>query len=147
MLGSRTKSWAMFTPNGRSVSARILRISSRTASSSPDEVSMMPSAPAFDTADASWERAIQPIGACTIGISTRSIRVTRWSNSPKPPRGTLLALAAIAPAARPAVARLSPVLGAELLVDAHELSALLGREQGADREHRAQALLLEVRLR
>jgi hypothetical protein len=37
------------------------------ASSSPDDVSMMPSPPAFDTADASWARAIQPIGACTIG--------------------------------------------------------------------------------
>ena len=28
---------------------------------------MMPSPPACDTADASWVRAIQPIGACTIG--------------------------------------------------------------------------------
>ena len=28
---------------------------------------MMPSPPALDTAEASWLRAIQPIGACTIG--------------------------------------------------------------------------------
>ena len=41
---------------------------------------MMPRAPAFETAEASWERAIQPIGACTIGISMPSIRVTRFSN-------------------------------------------------------------------
>ena len=40
--GSRTKACAMFTPNGLSVRSRILRISSFTASSSPDEVSMMP---------------------------------------------------------------------------------------------------------
>ncbi len=45
-------------------------ISPLTASSSPDEVSMIPNAPARHTADASWLRAIQPIGACTIGIST-----------------------------------------------------------------------------
>ena len=45
--GSRTKTWAMFTPNGLSVRSRILRISSRTASSSPDDVSMMPRPPAF----------------------------------------------------------------------------------------------------
>ena len=45
--GSRTKSWAMFTPKGLSVRSRILRISSRTASSSPDDVSMMPRPPAF----------------------------------------------------------------------------------------------------
>ena len=38
------------------------------ASSSPDEVSMMPMPPAFETAEASWARAIQPIGAWTIGI-------------------------------------------------------------------------------
>ena len=67
MPGSRTKSCAMLTPNGLSVSSRILRISSRTASSSPDDVSMMPSPPAFETAEASCARAIQPIGACTIG--------------------------------------------------------------------------------
>ena len=57
----------MFTPNGLSVRSRILPISSRTASSSPDDVSMIPRPPAFDTAEASWARAIQPIGACTIG--------------------------------------------------------------------------------
>jgi hypothetical protein len=67
MPGSRTKSCAMFTPNGWSVRSRIFRISSFTTSSSPDDVSMMPSPPAFETAEASWARAIQPIGACTIG--------------------------------------------------------------------------------
>jgi hypothetical protein len=67
MDGSRTNSWAMFTPNGRSVSPRISRISARIASSSPDEVSMMPMAPAFETADANGDRAIQPIGAWTMG--------------------------------------------------------------------------------
>ncbi len=67
IAGSRTNACAMFTPNGLSVSVRIFLISSRIASSSPDDVSMMPSPPAFDTADASWARAIQPIGACTIG--------------------------------------------------------------------------------
>src|SRR4051794_9055347 len=70
----------MFTPNGLSVRSRILRISSLMTSSSPDDVSMIPSAPAFDTADASCDLAIHPIGACTIGISTPSISVTRLSN-------------------------------------------------------------------
>src|SRR5262249_45167235 len=79
MPGSRTKACAMFTPKGRLVSSRMRRISPRIASSSPDEVSMMPNAPAFDTAAASGERAIQPIGACTIGISTPRRRVTRLS--------------------------------------------------------------------
>src|SRR5262249_13552439 len=79
MAGSRTNSWAMFTPNGASVRSRILRISSRTASSSPEEVSMIPRPPAFDTADASWARAIQPIGAWTIGYRTPSKRVTRFT--------------------------------------------------------------------
>ena len=81
MLGSRTNAWAMLTPNGWSVRSRILRISSLTASSSPDDVSMIPHAPACDTADASWLRAIQPIGACTIGMSTPRSRLTRLSNA------------------------------------------------------------------
>ena len=42
---------------------------------------MMPQAPAADTADASRLRAIQPIGACTIGISTPRWRDTRLSNA------------------------------------------------------------------
>ena len=42
---------------------------------------MIPNAPACDTADASWLRAIQPIGACTIGISTPRCRDTRLSNA------------------------------------------------------------------
>src|SRR5947207_579094 len=80
IAGSRTKACAMLTPNGLSVRSRILRISSLMTSSSPDDVSMMPRAPALDTADASCDRAIHPIGACTIGISTPSISVTRLSN-------------------------------------------------------------------
>ena len=74
---SRTKAWAMFTPNGLSVSWRILRISSRIASSSPDEVSMIPSPPALETAEASCARAIQPIGAWTMGYSIPSMSVMR----------------------------------------------------------------------
>ena len=42
---------------------------------------MMPSPPALETAEASCARAIQPIGACTTGISTPSSRVTRLSNT------------------------------------------------------------------
>ena len=38
---------------------------------------MMPSPPAFDTAEASWALAIQPIGACTIGISMPRVSVIR----------------------------------------------------------------------
>ena len=56
--GSRTRFWAMFTPNGLSVRVRIRRISSRMASSSPDDVSMIPMPPAFDTADARGDRAM-----------------------------------------------------------------------------------------
>src|SRR4051812_1585626 len=84
MAGSRTNAWAMFTPNGLSVRSRMARISSRMTSSSPDDVSMIPIAPAFDTADASCDRAIHPIGACTIGISTPNISVTRLRNMPAP---------------------------------------------------------------
>ena len=40
----------------------------------------MPMAPALETAAASWERAIQPIGACTVGPCTPSMAVTRLSN-------------------------------------------------------------------
>ena len=81
MEGSRTNAWAMFTPNGRSVSSRMRAISPFTASSSPDDVSMIPHAPALDTAEASWLRAIHPIGACTIGTSTPRCRVTRLSKA------------------------------------------------------------------
>ncbi len=66
MLGSRTNSCAMFTPNGRSVRSRILWISPRTASSSPDDVSMIPSAPAFETADA--------IGAAETALQKERLR-------------------------------------------------------------------------
>ncbi len=55
----------------------VFRISSRIASSSPDEVSTMPMPPAFDIADASFARASQPVGACTIGSSTPGISVMR----------------------------------------------------------------------
>src|SRR6476661_3106882 len=79
MFGSRTKAWAMLTPNGRSVRSRIRRISSLTASSSPDEVSMIPQAPARETADANRLRAIQPIGAWTSGMSRPRARLTRLS--------------------------------------------------------------------
>ena len=81
MSGSRTKACATFTPNGLSVSWRILRISSRTASSSPDEVSMIPMPPAFDTAEESCARAIQPIAAWMIGFSIPSISVMRVLNA------------------------------------------------------------------
>src|SRR5262245_46987584 len=75
----------MLTPNGLLVSVRIFLISSRIASSSPDDVSMMPRPPAFDTADASCARAIQPIGAWMTGISTPSNSVTRFLNSIRVP--------------------------------------------------------------
>ena len=41
---------------------------------------MLPMAPALETADTSGDRAIQPIGACTIGMSTPSIFVTRFAH-------------------------------------------------------------------
>src|SRR6478735_6193852 len=69
----------MLTPNGLSVRSRILTISSRTWSRRPDDVSMIPSAPAFDTADANCARAMYPIGAWTMGCSTPSNWVTRFS--------------------------------------------------------------------
>ncbi len=39
---------------------------------------MMPHAPAAETAEASWLRAIHPIGACTIGMETPRSLVTRF---------------------------------------------------------------------
>ena len=77
MPGSRTNACAMLTPKGLSVRSRILRISSRISSRRPEEVSMMPIAPALETAEASWARAIHPIGACTMGTSTPRRSVTR----------------------------------------------------------------------
>jgi hypothetical protein len=38
---------------------------------------MIPSPPAFETADASWARAMNPIGAWTIGCSIPNISVIR----------------------------------------------------------------------
>ena len=67
MPGSRTKAWATLTAKGLSVISRMSAISSRMMSSSPDEVSITPSPPALDTALASVLRAIQPMGACTMG--------------------------------------------------------------------------------
>ena len=67
----------MFTPKGLSVRSRIFTISARTASSSPDDVSMMPRPPALETAEASCARAIHPIGAWTIGCSMPRRSVTR----------------------------------------------------------------------
>ena len=57
-VASGTSSWAMLTPHGRSVRSRILAISTLMSSSWPEEVSMMPMAPASDTAEASWARAM-----------------------------------------------------------------------------------------
>ena len=54
------------TPNGRPL-ATIWVISLWQLAVSPDEVSMTPNPPARDTAEASALRAIQPIGAWTIG--------------------------------------------------------------------------------
>ena len=75
-------SWATFTPQGRSVRSRILAISTRTSSSWPDDVSMIPIPPAFETADASCARAMKPIGAWMIGISMPSCSVTRVCTVP-----------------------------------------------------------------
>ncbi len=78
IAGSRTKACAILTPNGLSVRVRIFFISSLMTSSSPELVSIMPMPPALETAAASCDRAIHPIGACTIGVSTPSISVTRF---------------------------------------------------------------------
>src|SRR6188768_2433154 len=107
MAGSRTKAWAMFTPNGASVRSRILRISSFTVSSSPDDVSMIPHAPHRLTAEASCDRAIQPIGAWTIGIGTPRSRDTRLSNARGRSANGMAddGVALIAPSCRPGVVR------------------------------------------
>ena len=67
MWGSATNIWAMLTPQGFWVRSRIVTISCRTSSRRPEEVSMIPKPPAFETADASFARAIKPMGACTTG--------------------------------------------------------------------------------
>jgi hypothetical protein len=77
----------MFTPNGLSVSWRIFLTSSRTAGRSPEEVSMIPRPPALDTAEASWARAIQPMGAWTIGYWTPSSSVIRVLIMAQTPQG------------------------------------------------------------
>src|SRR5437588_8600764 len=66
IASSRRKRIGRLTPNGN-CNAFICSISPWHASVSPDEVSITPRPPARETADASWVRAIQPIGACTIG--------------------------------------------------------------------------------
>ena len=77
----------MFTPKGLSVRVRKVLISCRTASRSPDEVSITPRPPASHTAEASCDRAIQPIGAWMIGYCTpkRSVMRLRMAmvSSPK----------------------------------------------------------------
>ena len=81
MEGSRTKAWAMFTAKGLpGARSRIFTISSRTASSWPDDVSIMPMAPALATADASWDREMYPIGAWRMGMSQPMSSVTRFRN-------------------------------------------------------------------
>ena len=85
---SRMNIWARFTPNGLSVSVRIAAISPLMVSRSPEDVSMIPSPPALETADASGLRAIHPIGACTIGISMPSISVIRVFNVASSSAGT-----------------------------------------------------------
>jgi hypothetical protein len=81
-VGSATKAWAMFTPKGLSVRSFILAISPLITPSSPEEVSMIPMAPALETAEASADRAIHPMGAWTIGISTPRRAVTRLASIP-----------------------------------------------------------------
>jgi hypothetical protein len=66
MASSFKKRIGRLTPNGRPVAA-IFVISAWQFAVSPDEVSMMPSPPARETAEASGKRAIQPMGACTMG--------------------------------------------------------------------------------
>ena len=77
IASSRRNRIGRLTPNGK-FSAFILLISTWQASVSPEEVSMMPSPPARDTAEASWVRAIQPIGACTIGYLAPVWAITRF---------------------------------------------------------------------
>ena len=67
MPGSATNIWAMLTPHGLSVRSRIAAISSRTSSRRPEDVSMIPKPPAFETAEANCARAMNPIGACSTG--------------------------------------------------------------------------------
>jgi hypothetical protein len=55
-----------FTPKGKP-EASMAAISRWQLSVSPDEVSMMPSPPARETAMAKGLRAIQPMGACKMG--------------------------------------------------------------------------------
>jgi hypothetical protein len=66
MASSFRKRMGRFTPKGNPL-ACICAISRWQAAVSPDDVSMMPRPPARDTALANGERAIQPMGACTMG--------------------------------------------------------------------------------
>jgi hypothetical protein len=66
MASSFRKRMGRFTPNGRPLST-MARISRWQFSVSPDEVSIIPKPPARDTALAKGLRAIQPIGAWTMG--------------------------------------------------------------------------------
>jgi hypothetical protein len=75
---SRMNRSGRLTPKGLVVSSFILAISARHWSTSPLDVSMTPRPPALETADASWLRAIQPIGAWTIGYFTPVWASTRF---------------------------------------------------------------------
>ena len=66
IASSLRKRIGRLTPKGRPL-ATMARISRWQASVSPDEVSMIPSPPARETALAKVLRAIQPIGAWTMG--------------------------------------------------------------------------------
>ena len=63
IVESLKNSKGKFTPKGLSVNSAIFLISSLQASTSPDEVSIIPNPPAFETAEASLLLAIHPIGA------------------------------------------------------------------------------------
>src|SRR6266404_6058454 len=76
--GSRMNSSGKLTPKGLLVSSFMRAISPRHWSTSPLDVSMTPRPPALETAEASWLRAIQPIGACMIGYFTPVWASTRF---------------------------------------------------------------------
>ena len=71
----------MLTANGLpGARSRIFTISSRTASSCPDDVSIIPMAPALATAEASWDLEMNPMGAWRMGMSQPMSSVTRFRN-------------------------------------------------------------------
>src|SRR3982074_295813 len=66
IASSRRNRIGRLTPNGR-FSAFIFLISAWQAFFFPRRGSVVATPPARETAEASWVRAIQPIGACRIG--------------------------------------------------------------------------------